>query len=305
MGTPHFAAEALRAIDGAPGCEIALVVTTPDKPVGRGYKMKPSAVKEYALERGFRVFLPATLKDGDVVREIADAGADVIIVAAYGKLLPPEVLSLPRLGCINIHASLLPRLRGAAPINRAVMNGDTVGGVTIMYMAQGLDTGDIILQKRTDIPPLMTAGEYHDVLASLGGEAITEYLSLAASGSVPRTPQDDSLATYAAKITDDDRKALFSLCAHDLCNRIRGLSPVPGAYCFYGSKRIKLLSARVSDMSGQPGEVVSTDGGVITVACGSGSIDILTLQAEGKPVTDAASYLRGHKVEKGSFFECL
>lgn len=221
MGTPAFAAEALRALCEDGGHDVALVVTNPDKPSGRGHKLTPPPVKDYALSRGIEVFQPLTLRDESARETLRAVGADVFIVAAYGKLLPPEILALPPLGCVNIHASLLPRWRGAAPINRAVMAGDAVGGVTVMYMAEGLDTGDMILKKELPIPPQMTAGEYHDRLAVLGGEAINEYLALAASGTVPREKQDDASATYAAKLTDDDRRLDFAAAAQG------GLQPHP------------------------------------------------------------------------------
>ena len=304
MGTPAFAAEALRALCEDGGHDVALVVTNPDKPSGRGHKLTPPPVKDYALSRGIEVFQPLTLRDESARETLRAVGADVFIVAAYGKLLPPEILALPPLGCVNIHASLLPRWRGAAPINRAVMAGDAVGGVTVMYMAEGLDTGDMILKKELPIPPQMTAGEYHDRLAVLGGEAINEYLALAASGTVPREKQDDASATYAAKLTDDDRRLDFAAAAQAVCNRIRGLSPSPGAYCFYGGKRLTLLAAVPADGSGRPGEILGAGNGAITVACGSGAVAVTMLQAEGKPKTDADSYLRGNRVEKGSLFTC-
>lgn len=172
---------------------------TPISRAGAGHKLTPPPVKAYALSRGIVVFQPVSLRDTEAQETIRRAGADVIIVAAYGKILPPEILSMPPLGCVNIHASLLPRWRGAAPINRAIMAGDSIGGVTVMYMAEGLDTGDMILKKELPVPPQMTAGEYHDRLAVLGGEAINEYLALAASGAVPREKQDDAAATYGAE----------------------------------------------------------------------------------------------------------
>lgn len=304
MGTPAFAAEALRAICEEGGHDVVLVVTNPDKPSGRGHKLTPPPVKAYALSRGIVVFQPVSLRDTEAQATIRRAGADVIIVAAYGKILPPEILSMPPLGCVNIHASLLPRWRGAAPINRAIMAGDSIGGVTVMYMAEGLDTGDMILKKELPVPPQMTAGEYHDRLAVLGGEAINEYLALAASGAVPREKQDDAAATYAPKLTDDDRRPDFRASASDVCNRIRGLSPSPGAYCFCAGKRLKLLFAVPADGIGRPGEILSTSGGAITIACGQGAVAVTAVQPEGKPRMDAESFLRGNRIEKGSFVTC-
>ena len=303
MGTPEFAVPCLSRLI-SDGHAVAGVFTQPDKPQGRGYKLMPPPVKVCALENGLSVYQPAKMRDGQALALLKELSPELIVVVAYGKILPPDILELPPLGCVNVHGSLLPKYRGAAPIQWSVLNGDRTAGVTTMYMAEGLDTGDMILKKELPIPPQMTAGEYHDRLAVLGGEAINEYLALAASGTVPREKQDDASATYAAKLTDDDRRLDFAAAAQAVCNRIRGLSPLPGAYCFYGGKRLKLLAAVPADGSGRPGEILGAGNGAITVACGSGAVAVTALQAEGKPKTDADSYLRGNRVEKGSFFTC-
>lgn len=298
MGTPEFAISSLEALYET-GQEVVLVLSQPDKPKGRGYVMTPSPVKQYALERGTPVITPATLRDAEVQEMLRQTEADLFIVTAYGKILPREVLDMPKLGCVNVHASLLPALRGAAPINRAIMNGDTVGGVTVMYMADGVDTGDMILKKTVPISDTADVQEYHDALAVAGKEALKEFLSLAENGTIPREKQDDSLATYAPKIENSDMLIDFSVDAKSVYNRIRGLSPCPCSCCFIGGKRIKLRKARLASGNGTPSTVISTDDG-IEIACGEGSVIIETLCCEGKSVCDAKSFLRGHKIEIGT-----
>ncbi len=300
MGTPNFALTALKSIADN-GHDVALVVSQPDKPSGRGYALTPSPVKQYALENNIPVITPLTLKDEEVQKQLEQVKADVFIVAAYGRILPESVLNIPPLGCVNIHASLLPALRGAAPINRAVMEGHTLGGITIMYMEKGLDTGDIILQKAIPIPENMTAGEYHDIMAELGGEMINEYLSLAALGKPKGIPQQEDKATYAQKIDKKEAFEDFSRTAEETHNRIRGLSPYPAAYALFGGKRIKLLASFVSKGSGKAGEVLSTDNG-IEIACKTGSVTVTLLQPEGKSKMDYASFLRGNSLNKGDLF---
>ncbi len=300
MGTPDFALTALKAICDA-GHDVALVVSQPDKPSGRGYALTPSPVKKYALEKGIEVVTPTTMRDEAAENMLRAVNADVFVVAAYGKILPQNILDIPPHGCICIHASLLPALRGAAPINRAVMEGHTEGGITIMYMDAGIDTGDIILQRAIPISENMTAGEYHDKMAVLGGELIKEYLELADKGLVTRTKQPEEGSSYAAKIDKKEAYEDFSLPASQVHNRIRGLSPYPGAYAFLNKKRIKMLSSFVSDGCGVPGTVLSTDKG-IEIACGEGSVVITSLQPEGKGKMDYASFLRGNSVNKGDIF---
>lgn len=299
MGTPEFAVASLEVLYNS-GHEVALVVTQPDKPKGRGYTLTPSEVKKYALEHGTEVITPATLKDESVIEKLESVQADMFIVTAYGKILSQRVLDIPKLGCFNVHASLLPYLRGAAPINRALMNGDKVGGVTIMYLDAGMDTGDIVLQKEIEIPDECDAGEYHDMLANLGKEALSEFLKLAESGNIPRTKQDNEKATYAAKIENEDCFIDFHGDAEEIYNKIRGLNPFPAAYCFIGGKRIKIRKAVRGDGSGIASTVIRADKKGIEIACGSGSIVIKQLCSEGKGVCDAASYLNGHKTEIGT-----
>ena len=300
MGTPEFAQVALRALV-EDGQEIALVLTQPDKPKGRGYTLTPSEVKAYALEQGLRVETPNSLRTPEAEELLRSVGADLFVVAAYGKILPENILRIPPLGCVNIHASLLPAWRGAAPIQRAIMNGDTVGGVTMMYMDVGLDTGDIILQKSIDIPDSMTAGEYHDEMARVGADAALEFLRLAEQGTFPRVKQTGDFC-YAEKITKDDQFVSFEETAVQTHNRIRGLAPVPSAFSFLGGKRIKLHASYVSEGKGAPGEVLRADKNGVEVACGEGSVVITVLQPEGKGKMDAASFVNGLKEKEGLRF---
>ena len=300
MGTPDFALTALEAIYQA-GHDIALVVSQPDKPSGRGYVLTPSPVKKFALEKGMEVITPKTMRDEETAEKLRSAKADVFVVAAFGKILPQNILDIPPHGSICIHASLLPALRGAAPINRAVMEGHTEGGITIMYMDAGIDTGDIILQRSIPITENMQAGEYHDKMAVLGGELILEYLSLAAEGKVTRTPQPAEGSSYAPKIDKKEAYEDFSRTAKQTHDRIRGLAPYPGAYALLNGKRIKFLGSVISSGTGAPGTVLSTENG-IEIACASGSVTITHLQPEGKGKMDYASFLRGNSVKKGDIF---
>ncbi len=299
MGTPDFAVSSLEALYES-GHEIALVVSQPDRPKGRGYNLTPSAVKKYALEKGIEVITPASLKDEAVINTLKNTNADLFVVTAYGRILSKEILDIPKIGCVNVHASLLPKWRGAAPINRAIMSGDKVGGVTIMYMDVGLDTGDIIIEKSIDIDDNWTAEEYHDALMECGKVALKEFIQCAENGDIPRQKQDNDLATYAAKIGNDDAYLTFDEDAEDVRNRIRGLSPFPGSFFFLNGKRFKVRNAVKSDGKGEIGTVISTDKGGIEIACKNGSVIITKLCPEGKGVCDAESYLRGNKIAIGT-----
>ena len=300
MGTPAFACASLRALAES-GHEVALVLTQPDKPKGRGYALTPSEVKAYALDAGLRVETPATLRTPEAEDMLREVGADLFVVAAYGKLLPESVLQIPPMGCVNVHASLLPAWRGAAPIQRAILNGDRVGGVTMMYMDAGLDTGDIILQRSMEIPEDMTFGEYHDALASLGAEALREFLRLAENGNIPRAAQTGE-HTYAAKIEKTEQLVTFQETAIQTHNRIRAFAPVPSAYSFLNGKRVKLHASRVGSGKGTPGEVLSAGRDGIEVACGEGSVLLTVLQPEGKGKMDALSFWNGQQNKGGLRF---
>ncbi|MBQ9848516.1 MAG: methionyl-tRNA formyltransferase [Clostridia bacterium] len=298
MGTPDFAVASLEALYEA-GQDVALVVTQPDRPKGRGYKLTPSPVKSFALEHGTEVIAPESLKDEEVVEKLKSVNADLFIVTAYGRILSKRILDIPKLGCVNVHASLLPYWRGAAPINRAIMNGDKVGGVTVMFMDEGMDTGDMIIKRELDIGSDWDAGIYHDALAALGKDALKDFITLAESGNIPREKQDGSLATYAAKIGNEDAFLSFEESAEATYNRIRGLSPFPASFFFLDGKRIKVKGARISDGKGECGTVISTDKGGIEIACADGSVILTCICPEGKGQCDCESYLCGHKIEIG------
>lgn len=300
MGTPEFAQVALRALV-EDGQEIVLVLTQPDKPKGRGYTLTPSEVKRYALEQGLRVETPATLRTEEAETLLRSVGADLFVVAAYGKILPKAILDIPPMGCVCIHASLLPAWRGAAPIQRAVMNGDKQGGITMMYMDEGIDTGDIILQQSMDISEDMTAGDYHDAMAKLGAEAVIRFLRMAEQGDFPRRKQEGAFS-YAEKITRDDQYVSFEETAVQTHNRIRGLAPVPSAYCMLNGKRVKLHRSYPANGKGKPGTVLSTGKNGMEVACAEGSVVITVLQPEGKGKMDAVSFLNGLQNKEGLMF---
>ena len=304
MGTPDFARECLRAVHANKNAEIVGVVTQPDKPKGRGMKMIPPPVKVYAEENSLPVYQPTTLKDGAFEEDLRRLDPDMIIVAAYGKILPPYVIDYPKLGCINAHASILPRHRGAAPINRAIMEGDKITGVTAMYMDYGLDTGDMILTLTTPITEDDDLESLHDRLAILGGEAMSQVVDLASEGTLPRTPQPEEGATYAAKITKDDAMLDFSHTAEELCCQIRGLFG-GGITHTPDGKLLKITSAHKGD--GCPtcecGTVLSTDNGEITVSCCDGSVCFTGVIPEGKGRMSAADYIRGRKIAKGDHLE--
>ena len=299
MGTPDFAVASLKKLYEA-GHTISAVFTKVDMPRGRKMILTPPEVKVCAQELGLKVFQPATLKDAEVVDTIKGLNPDVIVVVAYGKLLPEDVLNIPPLGCINVHGSLLPSYRGAAPIQWTVLSGDKVGGVTTMYMGKGLDTGDIILKYETEIGENETAGELFDRLAESGADLLLETLELLEKGEAPRIPQDESLATYASMLSKDMCIIDWSKSADEVHNLVRGLNPWPVALTTLNGKRIKIISTRKSDKSGKAGQVISTN--PLTVACGSGAVEILTLQSEGKKAMDSKSFLMGHKLDSNDYF---
>lgn len=300
MGTPDFALECLRAVYANPNAELVGVVTQPDKPKGRGMKMIPPPVKVFANENSIPVYQPVTLKDGAFEEELKRLDPEMIIVAAYGKILPAYVIDYPKYGCINAHASILPRHRGAAPINRAIMEGDKITGVTAMYMDYGLDTGDMILTLTTPITEEDDVASLHDKLAALGGEAMSRVIDMTKDGTVTRTPQPEDGASYAAKITKDDCKLDLTMCADDICCQIRGLYPSALTHTPDG-KLLKITSAHKGcECCNEPaGTVVSVDGGEITVACGDGVVCFTGVIPEGKSRMSAADYIRGRKITKG------
>ncbi len=307
MGTPDFAAACLRALLEAGECVVA-AVTQPDKPVGRGMKLTPPPVKVLAAERGIPVYQPTTLKDGAFADTLAELSPDVIYVAAYGKILPKYILDFPRCGCINAHASILPKYRGAAPIQRAIMDGERETGVTAMYMAEGLDTGDMILTEKVQITDDDSFGTVHGKLCVAGGRALCRVASILGSGELlPREPQDDSVSTYAPKITAEDYTVDFKESAAAVANRIRGLSPVPLCRtALPDGKGLKLVMAKVSDTpvpeNAETGEVIALSDkgqGEIVIACESGAVAVTEVRPEGKGSMKAGDFVRGRRIAVG------
>ncbi|MDQ9169260.1 methionyl-tRNA formyltransferase [Oxalobacteraceae bacterium R-40] len=311
-GTPEFAAVAFKALHDA-GFEIPLVLTQPDRPAGRGMQVQASAVKQFALSRGIPVAQPVSLRlDGKYADAAAEAQAvlqgtphDVMVVAAYGLILPKWVLDLPRYGCINIHASILPRWRGAAPIHRAIEAGDRETGVTIMQMDEGLDTGPMLMTERLPIDAGDTTGSLHDKLAELGGKMIVEAIGKLAQGSLPAAvPQAQSGITYAAKITKEEALLDFAQPAEHLARKIRAFNPFPGAIGIFNGTPLKIWRAETGacESSFQAGQVVTADAhSGITVACGTGALHLLELQKPGGKRLPASEFLKGFSIEGGRF----
>jgi len=312
-GTPQFARVALERLHGA-GFEIALVLTQPDRPAGRGMKLQPSPIKQFALEHGLPIAQPRSLRlDGKYPEEAAaakgaveQARADVMVVAAYGLILPQWILDVPRLGCLNIHASLLPRWRGAAPIHRAIEAGDRETGVTIMQMDAGLDTGDMLLVARVPIDAHDTTGSMHDKLAALGGELIVQALKLAGEGGLNPIRQPDEGVTYAHKIDKAEAIVDWSQPAELIARRIRALDPVPGASSVLAGEPVKLWRAELVTAAGgdePPGRVLGVSPLGIDVRCGQDALRITQLQRAGGKRLAVADFLRGFDVKAGINFE--
>ena len=286
-GTPEFAAEHLKALLDTPHSIVA-VYTQPDRPAGRGQKLMPSPVKQLALQHGIPVLQPPTLRDADAQAELKALGADLMVVVAYGLILPQVVLDTPRLGCINSHASLLPRWRGAAPIQRAVQAGDAESGVTVMQMEAGLDTGPMLLKVVTPITAEDTGGTLHDRLASLGPQAVVQAIAQLAAGTLVGEVQDDALATYAHKLNKDEARLDWSRPADELERLVRAFNPWPICHSTLGGEPLKVLAAQLADGSGQPGQILAASKDGLTVACGSGALRLTRLQLPGgKPLAFA------------------
>ncbi|MEW6413734.1 MAG: methionyl-tRNA formyltransferase [Pseudomonadota bacterium] len=295
-GTPPFAAAALDALADA-GHAVALVLTQPDRPAGRGMKLTPSAVKTAALARGLPVAQPASLKTPEAQAELAAVDADVMVVAAYGLILPQAVLDIPRRGCLNIHASLLPRWRGAAPIQRAILAGDTETGITIMQMDAGLDTGAMLLKSVVPILDTDTGGSLHDKLAVAGARAIVE--ALARLDTLTPVAQDDAQATYAAKLDKEEARLDWSRPAAELARAVRAFNPVPGAWTLVDGAPLKIWAAAPVPGQGAPGEVLDA-GERLVVACGEGALALAELQPAGSKRMTAAAFLAGRRLAPGA-----
>lgn len=298
MGSPDFAVPVLAALIDA-GHTVACVYAQPPRPAGRGHKERLAPVHAFAAEHGLPVRTPVSLRKSEAEQDAFMAfGADAAVTAAYGLILPKRVVEAPRLGCLNVHASLLPRWRGAAPIHRAILAGDSETGITIMRMDEGLDTGPVLLTGRVPITPETTTGTLHDALAALGARLAVEALAGLAEGHIQPVPQPAEGATYAAKLEREESRLDWRQPAVDLERRIRAFQPWPGAWFEVGGIRVKVLSARVETAAGQvPGTVLDDR---LTIACGQGALRLERVQREGKGPTDAAAFLRGFALPAGA-----
>lgn len=294
MGTPEFSVPVLDALVEA-GHVIAAVYCQPPRPAGRGKKERPTPVHARAIELGLDVRHPVSLKGAAEQAEFATLNADAAVVVAYGLILPQAILDAPKYGCLNIHASLLPRWRGAAPIHRAIMSGDSETGVCIMQMEAGLDTGPVLLREATAIGEEETTAQLHDRLSAMGAALVVDALSRLAD--LTADPQPEAGVTYATKIDKSEARIDWSETAEEVDRKIRGLSPFPGAWCEFDGERLKLLSSRLSAGKGTAGEVLDD---TLTIACGTGAIEVLTLQRAGKGAQPRDVFLRGMDIPKGS-----
>lgn len=296
LGTPDFAVPTLSELAAA-GHEIACVYAQPPAPRGRGQAMRPSPVQAFAERLGLRVRTPASMRDPAEIEAFQALELDAAVVVAFGQILPHEVLEAPRLGCFNLHASLLPRWRGAAPIQRAIMAGDTHTGVQVMRMSEGLDEGPVLLSETVRIDALDTAGSLHDRLAAVGAHLAPRALAAIERGAAVETPQPEEGVTYAKKIRPKETRIDWARPAVDVDRKIRGLSPFPGTWFMAEGKRVKALLSRVEEADGEPGEVL--DEGLL-IACGEGAVRLLRAQREGRSAQDADAFLRGFPLKAGT-----
>ena len=300
MGTPDFAVPSLQILLDH-GYEVCAVYTQPDKPKGRGHKLQPPPVKELALQHQIPVFQPATLRKEEVQAEIRSWNPDVIVVVAYGKLLPKAVLDAPKLGCVNVHGSLLPQYRGAAPIQWTVLNGDKVAGVTTMFMAEGMDTGDMLLKAETPVGEEETSGQLFDRLKDLGADLLLETLQGLEAGTLTSVPQDEAQATRAPMLSKELSQVDWTKSAQQVHDLIRGLNPWPSAVSYLDGRKLKLHASRVREGSGEPGKAFAQDG-ALWVYCGQGALELTEIQTENGKRMDGKSYLLGHPLQEGSHF---
>lgn len=300
MGTPDFAVPSLQILLDH-GYEVCAVYTQPDKPKGRGHKLQPPPVKELALQHQIPVFQPATLRKEEVQAEIRSWNPDVIVVVAYGKLLPKAVLDAPKLGCVNVHGSLLPQYRGAAPIQWTVLNGDKVAGVTTMFMAEGMDTGDMLLKAETPVGEEETSGQLFDRLKDLGADLLLETLQGLEAGTITSVPQDEAQATRAPMLSKELSQVDWTKSAQQVHDLIRGLNPWPSAVSYLDGRKLKLHASRVREGSGEAGKAFAQDG-ALWVYCGQGALELTEIQTENGKRMDGKSYLLGHPLQEGSHF---
>ncbi len=300
MGTPDFAVYSLKAL--LTQHEVIAVVSQPDKPKGRGKKLVPTPVKEYALEQGLTVFQPEKARDPEFVAVLKELNPDVIAVTAFGQILPESILNIPKYGCINVHGSLLPKYRGAAPMQWSIINGEKVTGITTMYMAKGMDTGDMLLKTEVEITSEDNFASIHDKMAQAGAELLLETLTALQGENVERVLQNHEEATYAPMITKETGHIDWTKNAEEIINLMRGLDPAPGAYAMYEGEPLKLfkgIKAEGNYPQGKPGEVVNITKKGFVVKCGDGALTITELQATGKKRMLAEAYLRGHAINQG------
>ena len=301
MGTPEISAICLERLI-LDGHNVTSVITGEDKPRGRGNVMTPTATKTMARSHGIAVYTPRTLRDEAFSALLSELSPDLIVVVAYGKILPKNVIDFPKYGCVNLHVSLLPKYRGAAPMQRAIMEGERETGVTVMYMDEGLDTGDIISVSRFCIGPEDDFEAIHDRSAEVGSRLLSDTLIEISEGRAQRTVQDSSLASYASKVEKSDAKIDFTLSATALDCIIRGTTPIPGAYAYLGGKMLKINKASPISGKGKPGEVLALDGngtGSILIACGEGALKVSVVIPEGKGKMSAGDFIRGRKINVG------
>jgi methionyl-tRNA formyltransferase len=299
MGTPEFACPTLGTLIER-GEQVVAVVTQPDRPKGRGQQTLPPPVKLLAEQHGIPVFQPVKVRHPDAIEEIRSLEPDLIVVVAFGQILPKALLEIPKYGCINVHASLLPRYRGAAPLNWCIINGESETGVTTMMMDVGLDTGDMLLKKSTPIDPDEDTRSLHDRMSQVGAELLAETLDQLAAGGLVAEKQDDALTCYAPMLKKEDGQIDWSKDAASIKNLVRGMTPWPGAFSYLDEKLLKVYRVQAASGSGNPGEVLTAGRDGIEVACGEGSIIIHELQLEGKKRLAAAEFLAGCKLEPGA-----
>ncbi|MBE6536606.1 MAG: methionyl-tRNA formyltransferase [Ruminococcaceae bacterium] len=305
MGTPEISAIALKKLI-EDGHDIKAVVTREDKPRGRGNVMTPTPTKVVALENSIPVYEPKTLKDEAFADVLKAVSPELIVVVAFGKILPSSVLEYPKYGCINLHVSLLPKYRGAAPMQRAIMNGESETGVTVMHMNEGLDTGDIISVEKFPIGPEDNFEDIHDKSALVGGELLSKTIKDIENGTAQRIKQNDAEATYAAKIEKSDAKIDFTKSAKELDFIIRGVTPIPGAFAYLNGKMLKIVKAAPIKKCGKAGEVTDVNGvgqGSFTVTCGEGALLVSSVIPEGKGKMSAGDFIRGRKIKEGDILE--
>lgn len=301
MGTPDFAVPSLKALVERSKYNVTAVYTQPDKPVGRKKILTPPDVKVCAMEYGIEVRQPDSLKGDEQAQQISALEPDVIVVIAYGKILPESVLSIPKYGCINIHGSLLPKYRGAAPIQRAVIDGEKITGVTSMLMDKGLDTGDMLISRSTKILPEETAGELFDRLSQLGAEVLLDTLEQLENGTVTPIKQDNEKSNYASMLSKEECIIDWKLSAQAVHNKVRGMNPWPIAVTMYKGKKLKIYRTKITQGSGKSAAVLSVKPPVI--ACGNGAVELLEVQLEGKNRMSAEEFFRGQRIEKGNVLE--